>query len=101
MLPHFKPKEQGWDKEQDDAWKEKVAEFIAEKYLPLAIVESASFREMIGALNPKAQIPSRTGIKRIMENMRVDLNEEVQLSFGDTQGATMWVHKGADLELYS
>jgi hypothetical protein len=26
---------------------------------------------------------------------------QVQLSLGDTQGATMWVHKGADLELYS
>jgi hypothetical protein len=79
MRAHFKPKEQGWDKEQDDAWKDKVAEFIAQKYLPLAIVESASFREMIGALNPKAQIPSSTGIKRIMENMRVDLNEELGL----------------------
>jgi hypothetical protein len=26
---------------------------------------------------------------------------EYGLSIGDTQGATMWVHKGADLELYS
>ena len=24
-----------------------------------------------------------------------------RLGIGDTQGATMWVHKGADLELYS
>ena len=79
MLAHFKPKQQGWDKQQDDAWKEKVAEFIAEKYLPLAIVESASFREMIGALNPKAQIPCSKTIRRIMENMRVDLNEELGL----------------------
>ncbi len=79
MRAHFKPKEQGWDKEQDDAWKEKLAEFIAEKYLPVAIVESAAFREMIGALNTKAQIPAATGIKRTMENMRVDLNEELRL----------------------
>ena len=86
MRAHFKPKEQGWDKEQDDTWKEKLAEFIAEKYLPLAIAESAAFREMIGALSTKAQIPAATGIKR---------------TIGDTQGATMWVHKGADLELYS
>ena len=47
MRVHFKPKEQGWDKEQDDTWKEKLAEFITEKYLPLAIVESDSLREMI------------------------------------------------------
>ena len=79
MRAHFKPKEQGWDKQQDDAWKEKLAEYIAEKYLPLATVESAAFREMIGALNTKAQIPAATGIKRTMENMRVDLNEELRL----------------------
>jgi hypothetical protein len=55
--------------QHDDAWKEKVAEFIAEKYLLLTIVESTVFREMIGALNTKAQIPAATGIKRTMENM--------------------------------
>ena len=52
---------------------------IAEKYLPLATVESAAFREMVRALNTRAKIPSRTGIKRIMENMRVALNEELHL----------------------
>jgi hypothetical protein len=31
MRAHFKLKEQGWDKQQDDAWKEKLAEYIAEK----------------------------------------------------------------------
>jgi uncharacterized protein YqgV (UPF0045/DUF77 family) len=79
MLNHFKPKEQGWTTQQDDAWKEKLAEVIAEKYLPLATVESAAFREMVRALNTSAKIPSRTGIKRIMENMRVDWNEELRL----------------------
>ena len=56
-----------------------MSEYITEKYLPLAIVESAAFREMIGALNTNAQIPAAFGIKRIMENMRVDLNQELHL----------------------
>jgi hypothetical protein len=36
-------------------------------------------KEMMGTLNTKEQIPTTTGIKRIMENMRVDWNEELRL----------------------
>ncbi len=67
MRAHFKSKEQGWDKN-------KTIHGRRSWHQPAAV-----FREMIGALNTNTQIPSATGIKRIMENMRVDLNEELRL----------------------
>ncbi len=76
MRAHFKPKEQGWDKEQDDVCKEKLTEYIEDKYLPLAIVESVVFREMIGALYTNEQIPAVKGIKR---NLLVFFHETLPL----------------------
>ena len=85
MRAHFKPKEQGWDKQQDDAWKEKLAEYIYGGWKGLQhgiyfISNDPGLGEQVGRWHGHYQ---------------------VHLSLGHKQGATMWVHKGADLELYS
>ena len=47
MRDHFNPKEQGWTTEQDNAWKEKLAEVITEKYLPISIVDTLPTHEWL------------------------------------------------------
>jgi hypothetical protein len=52
----------------------------------------AKARAKVKHTNPSEKVTVDVLSRRILE---------YGLSLGDTQGATMWVHKGADLELYS
>jgi hypothetical protein len=46
MTDVFKPLS-SWNEQEDKQWKEDLVCFVAEQYLPLAIVDAPAFRSMI------------------------------------------------------
>ena len=76
MSDMFQPSA-AWTQGEDRHWKEQLVGLIAEQYLSFAIVDSPAFRTVIGTLNPKASIPSRTSIVSIVSEMRVHMQDEI------------------------
>ena len=67
-----------WNEKQERACQEKCAALLEDQYLPFTMVESQTFRDMVSTLNSKASIPSRSSIKRTMEEMRVHIDAQME-----------------------
>jgi hypothetical protein len=72
------------------SWQRALCRYIVDDYQPLSTVESPSFKGMVYALSPKAQVPSRKTIYQLLFSIKCELEQHIRtMTAGQAEAITV------------